>query len=243
VTGAQVQTFLEKLKVGPRTYNNYLASLRTLFTFAKKKKYLLKDFDELDSIPKQNNRGGDILIFTPEEMNQLLLNSPADFVPCMAISAFAGIRSQEIERLDWSDIHIHGAESKPYIEVGKEKAKTRTRRLVPVSKNLIAWLLPYSKPSGPVWPHSHAYYHECQRTAAKKSGMKWRTNALRHSWVSYRLARIHDTSKVAMEAGNSPDMIFRNYRELVKESAAETWFNILPPNNERIFSIKSEAAA
>jgi hypothetical protein len=61
---------------------------------------------------------------------------------------------------------------------------------------------------------------------------------LRHSFISYRLAAIQNTAQVALEAGNSPQMIFRHYRaclaavrrrqELVTEKAAKAWFAITP---------------
>jgi hypothetical protein len=35
-------------------------------------------------------------------------------------------------------------------------------------------------------------------------------------------------NQVALEAGNSPQMIFSNYRQLVTESDARTWFSIVP---------------
>ena len=31
-----------------------------------------------------------------------------------------------------------------------------------------------------------------------------------------------------MEAGNSPDMIFKHYRELVTEKEADAWFGVTP---------------
>ena len=56
----------------------------------------------------------------------------------------------------------------------------------------------------------------------------WKRNALRHSFISYRLAVLKDVAAVALEAGNSPTMIFRNYRALVTESEGKTWFSIAP---------------
>ena len=57
-------------------------------------------------------------------------------------------------------------------------------------------------------------------------------NALRHSYISYRLAAIQDTPRVALEAGNSPQMIFKHYRELVTPERANEWFAIMPkPGN------------
>jgi len=57
----------------------------------------------------------------------------------------------------------------------------------------------------------------------------WRQNALRHSFISYRVALTGDVARTALEAGNSPKMIFRHYREVVEEDAAKTWFSIMPP--------------
>ena len=38
-------------------------------------------------------------------------------------------------------------------------------------------------------------------------------------------------NQVALEAGNSPAIIFKNYRELVTEEAAGEWFGIVPPRD------------
>lgn len=38
----------------------------------------------------------------------------------------------------------------------------------------------------------------------KAKKVKWKKNALRHSFISYRVAETQDVPKVALEAGNSP---------------------------------------
>ncbi len=43
---------------------------------------------------------------------------------------------------------------------------------------------------------------------------------MRHRWPC--------AAEVALEAGNSPQMIFKHYRELVTEKAAKAWFAITP---------------
>ncbi len=58
----------------------------------------------------------------------------------------------------------------------------------------------------------------------------WRQNALRHSFISYRVALTGDVARTALEAGNSPKMIFRHYREVVTEEDAKAWFAITPPD-------------
>ena len=51
----------------------------------------------------------------------------------------------------------------------------------------------------------------------------WKHNAMRHSFISYRLAEVNDTAKVSLEAGNTPQMIFKHYRELVRPADAQIW--------------------
>jgi hypothetical protein len=71
-----------------------------------------------------------------------------------------------------------------------------------------------------------------QATAfAKKLDLAWPHNVLRHSYISYRLAHIQNANQVALEAGNSPTIIFKHYRELVSLESAEQWFAIKPPVN------------
>ena len=41
-----------------------------------------------------------------------------------------------------------------------------------------------------VWRHSKAYFFESMRNAASGAKIKWKQNALRHSFISYRLAEI-----------------------------------------------------
>jgi hypothetical protein len=59
-------------------------------------------------------------------------------------------------------------------------------------------------------------------------GFKWETNELRHSYISYRLAILHDTALVELEADNSPEVIISPYRELVTPEAAGAWFKVEP---------------
>ena len=64
--------------------------------------------------------------------------------------------------------------------------------------------------------------------AAKLAAVPWKHNALRHSFISYRVADIQNVVQAALEAGNSPGMIFGHHRELVMADDARTWFAIAP---------------
>jgi hypothetical protein len=60
----------------------------------------------------------------------------------------------------------------------------------------------------------------------------WPRNVLRHSFINYRIAIVKSADQVALEAGNSPSIIFKNYRELTTDQEAEKWFGILPKEGQ-----------
>ena len=42
------------------------------------------------------------------------------------------------------------------------------------------------------------------------------------------MAETKSAAQVALEAGNSPKMLFEHYRELVTEDEAKEWFGLTP---------------
>ena len=224
-----VADYLEGLKLRSRSFNNHLAMLRTFFRFCQARGWLSEHADLLSRIERQSATGSDIEIFTPGELRALLASASQHVATCLAIQAFTGIRTAELLRLTWRDLERrHG-----YIEVTAKQAKTAARRLIPISENLADWLrvAPHNGTER-LWTRSSNRYFEGQKRAALRAGMAWKANALRHSFISYRLAATKDVAEVALEAGNSPAMIFRHYRELATEGEAAEWFGIVPATEE-----------
>jgi hypothetical protein len=62
--------------------------------------------------------------------------------------------------------------------------------------------------------------------------IEWPRNVLRHSYISYRIAIVQSADQVALEAGNSPSIIFKHYRELTTPEVAEKWFGIMPKEGQ-----------
>ena len=220
-----VQSFFERIQLGACSFNNFLRTLTTFIRFAQDRGWLSKEVGLLSGVRKRKEKSTPVEIYSPQEMMALLEHATPQIAPCFALSAFAGLRTEEILRLQWSDVTRRPG----FIEVAAHKAKTAARRLVPISGNLAHWLIPSScSPNAPLWPNTKAMYHTERRRVAKAAQIRWRSNALRHSFISYRLAEIQDVNRVALEAGNSPQMIFRHYRELATPEQARTWFAISP---------------
>jgi integrase len=236
LTPDDLKAFFEsRAGLSPRSHNNFLRTIRTFLTFAQNHGWLSKEADLLARVEKRSEKPMPVGIFTPVQVVALLKKASAEIMPCLALGAFAGLRSEEILRLDWADV-----ERRPgFIEVAAHKAKTATRRIVPISDNLARWLVIAPRGAERVWPHSKAWFFEAMRDTASDAKIKWEQNALRHSFISYRLAEIQDVNRVALEAGNSPQMIFRHYRELATPDQARTWFSIAPATSNKVIAISA----
>ncbi len=186
---------------------------------------------------RRKDKSEPVEILTPQEMAALLSHSTPEIAPCLALAAFAGLRSEEILRLEWADVTRRPG----FIEVAAHKAKTATRRLVPVTDNLARWLTPSRPGDVLVWPDTKAMFFKIRLSVAAQAGITWKPNILRHSFISYRLAEMQDVNRVALEAGNSPQMIFRHYRELVTPDQARTWFSISPEAAANILPMRRKS--
>jgi integrase len=229
VTARLIEGWLARPKWSPRTRNNNRGSIVTLFNYARKHGYLPRDEQtEADLVDKAKDTGNKINILTPAQMATLMAKAKGENALYLALAGFAGIRSAEIMRLEWKDFNF----KRGHITVAAHKAKTATRRLVPISPNLAEYLRPYHRAEGPLFK---GRAEERAIAFAKRNGIdRWPKNCLRHSYASYRLAAIKNVAEVALEMGNSPSMLFNNYRELADEHDAKAWFAIAPKRSKKI---------
>ena len=221
ITTAEVDDWLSGLRLAPVTRNTFRRDLRTLFSFAATRRYCTEN--PVVHTTKAKEIDGDVQILTVEQTAKLLECAEAETLPFWAIGAFAGLRRSEIERVDWTQVDFES----DLIEVKARHSKTAKRRLVTMQPNLRAWLTPYRSRNGSVCPPN---LRKCIEADRKKAGLNedWPPNALRHSFGSYHLAQFNDAAALALQMGNSPDVIFRHYRELVKPKEAARYWQIRP---------------
>jgi integrase len=237
VTTAEIQAWFDSQKMEPQNHMGFRRVIHLLFEFAVARGYAVDN--PATTLERVKVKHGATQIFTPKEIDKLLSSATPDFLPCIAIGAFAGLRSAEIERLEWSDIDLAGG----HITVGADKAKTASRRVVPIADNLAAWLAPHVGQQGIIWKGGHDEFYEAQQDTAKAAGVKWKANAMRHSYASYRFALTGDAGRVAGECGNSASVIHKHYRELVKPADAVKWFNVAPEVSKNVVPMLATATA
>ena len=219
---SDIQAWLDGLKLSSQSYANNRRVVHLLFEFAVARGYALDN--PAAKVERPKIRNGEIEVFTPEETRNLLAKATEDFLPCIALGLFAGLRSAEIERLEWKDIDL----KQGHIVVGADAAKTASRRIVPIASNLAEWLKPYAESKGAIWTHGRDWFHKSQLKTAKDAGVKWKSNACRHSFVSYSFALCSDAGRVAGYCGNSPGVIHRHYKQLCTAADAKDFFSIKP---------------
>ena len=220
VTTAQIDDWLRGLELSPQSRNNYRTVINNLFNFAVSRGYAVANPVERTAKAKVTRGAPEILTCT--QAVALLNACEADTLPYVAISLFAGLRAAEMERLDWSEVDLDSG----HIEVKGGKSKTGSRRLIPISENLAAWIQPLARRNGAVAPV--ALRDRLDAAKARAGFKKWPANAMRHSFASYRLADCNDAARVSLEMGNSPQIVFAHYRELVKPKDAARYWQITP---------------
>ncbi len=226
ITSSDLDAWLRGFKLSAGSRNSMLACVKVLFSYARSQNCLpAEQMTAPEQLKKVKVTHDDVAVFSPTEMQSILRAAPMHLIPILAIGAFAGIRMAEINRLDWSAIDLE----RGMIELRAGQAKTASRRIIPVTDNLRAWIEPLPR-KGKVVPVKEL--HREVTALARSLKMEWPRNVLRHSFISYRIAKIKSADQVALEAGNSPSIIFKHYRELTTEEQADKWFGIVPKEGQ-----------
>jgi integrase len=127
--------FAEHLKdMAPRSRNHYRSTLCVFFKWCVRKSYLpenhgLRKSNGLcpDGKAKEPADVGEVEVYSPDEFANLLKNAQGSLRALVAIGGLAGLRTEELLRLEWCDVWRRAG----YIEILGRKSKTRARRLVP----------------------------------------------------------------------------------------------------------------
>ncbi len=160
-----------------------------------------------------------------------------EFVPVVAIAFFCGLRPTElvgkyegegkaIPGLDWGNTDRDGV-----VVVDGETCKTRQRRTVPMSKNLLAWLAAYPPEvrEGPVAQNPTAW-RRAREAIVEAAGVPWPQNAARKSFATYHFGKYADRARLEAALGHvqGSEVLESNYKSLVTKAEAERFWGIMP---------------
>ena len=223
VTSEDIGKWLIKTFPHPVTRNNNRRVLVNLFNFAKSKKYI--DTNPVAEVTTAKQVSKDVGVLQPQQVTQLLAKSPPLILPYFAIGAFAGIRPEELLKLEWTDIKWRQG----IIRVRAEVSKTAKTRNVTVEENLREWLTPYHHATGKICPSN---WRRLFREVRLKAGIiEWPSDCLRHSYATYWLEKNKDAPRLALEMGNSVGVIMNHYHRVLDDpDDARRFWSIMPKN-------------
>jgi len=218
-----IAKYFEHLNFCAVNHNNQHRVIRALINFAKAQGYISEGIDYLKSVRQKRVKKASYPIYQPQEFEVLLDNADPEMVPPLVLLGFCGVRPAEMRRLNWRDIRF---ETRTLI-IDASQAKTASRRTVPLCEAALLWLSQFKGSEGPIWGRKSDYWSKALSRLHRKTGVKQLPNALRHSYISYRLTLTGDVNRTALEAGNSASVIHSNYHALVPDpQLARDWFEV-----------------
>jgi integrase len=227
-----------------RSVLNYRNTLAETFRHAKARRYLTANPLEQFTREDYKSLGGEsdersldsINILSVEEADKLLRKAletiESGLLPSLVLRLFCGLRTAEVCRLEWKE--VHWLEENPYVHIPAGKAKKRRIRQVDIPANALTWLRLCNPPAeGLVVPGNGKVKGYCKRFArlAALAGVEWENNDSRHSFGSYHYALHGDAMKTAGQMGHkgNDNELFAHYRQLVRKEQAVAFFGLMAP--------------
>ena len=220
----------------PKGRNHHRAAIRQFLQWAVRKDYLpaTHRLGEADSMRPEHANNAEVQFYTPNELRALLEAAEGPMRAMVALSGLAGLRTQELLRLDWADVwRVQG-----HLEITAGKSKTRQRRLVEVVPALTAWLGQFrNSASGKVCTLHEITWQQHFVALCEKAGVSRKPNGLRHAFCTYHFALNANENLTAAQAGNSPAMVHQHYKGLATKAEAKKWFGVKPTKDVKIIPL------
>lgn len=224
VQPASLRKWIKARSTNSNTQAMYLRYARMFWAYLKRNRLVVDDPTEAVPMPK-GKPGRNIL--TPKQMTALLaLDLPAYVRALLLLGGFAGLRTEEVLRMDWSLVNVATGQ----IHVPPNAMKDSggfDQRIVDFTEPLNRrkdWL---KEQSGPIIPMASETFHAHKRKACLPVLASWPDNCLRHSYATYHLARAKNASLTAFQMGHtSPAMVQKVYAVPAALADWQAWWAI-----------------
>jgi integrase len=211
------------LAVGARFANNRLDSWRTFLNKCRGWNFWPRgEKHPAELIERQKEASRLPPIWSVEQIRKALGAVELRQRPYLVLGCFAGLRPFELTRLRWEHVDwVRG-----YVHVPPEVAlKTLQERFVPLEANARAMLSGWMGKTGKCCQvHDREEISLVLRGAGIIDG--WPQDVMRHSYISYRIARGDGAGVVAEHSGNSERIIRRHYRRPLMREDGVGWFGV-----------------
>jgi len=242
-TSPQIQSFLSSLTSAEgspakrKTFNNYRNEIASFFKWAAKKDLSTNRpwlfHDPLEGIDAHSNKRvaeerPEIATTDPDTVRELftylMSYKEGKMVKYFALAYFGGMRPStdqgEIVKLAVRADELINLTT-GVINLPADVTKTKDRRQIHVSDNLMAWMMAYD--DLPICP---ANLKNDYRHIREKFGLQ--NDETRHSFISYHVALHRSMGETALQAGNSESMIKKHYLRMHTADEGSAFFSIVP---------------
>jgi integrase len=220
----ELEKWIHSRGKSPTTAATYYRYVRMFWRWAYKKQLI--EYNLIERIDPPTAKGR-LHILTPGQMRALLeLDCPQWLRAAFVLCGFAGLRTEELLRMDWNAI-LHDEQSIHVARGVQKNSSGWTERYVdftdPISRRAKTL-----QGNGKIIPVSFITFRRERTAAAKAIGLlAWPPNCLRHSFASYYLALHGDAGKTGHQMGHtSPAMVYRTYARAVRKSQSEAWWTL-----------------
>jgi integrase len=242
ITAPELERILKPLSPGAR--NPVMRYLRAVFNYGLKRGLLSENpISRLDFIERPRREVEVISNQYVAKMLEHALDKDLELLPFLVLGFFCGIRPDgELEKLDWSDVHL----TDRMVVIRSEVSKTRRRRFPDLSENAAAWLDAYQQYGGRIVGKVVTFTDSELRTRRKANQIaagleRWVHQGMRHTFCSNWLALHKDINKLVLMSGHdSVDTMWRHYFKGTTETDAKVFWEIRPPkDNSNVVMFRS----
>jgi integrase len=227
LSAPRLTAYLQHGNPALKTYNNRRGVVSTFLKFAFQQDWIAVNPIEKIAYHRIAHRRGSAPTLTAERAQELMTYVEGyrggALVPFFALCLFAGIRPcvrtgeilklrPEHVRLDTGMIHIE-----------PEVSKVRMKRIVTIQPNMAAWLQTYPLDRFPIVVPA---LQKHRAKVAKLFGLSH--DVMRHTFISFFVAKYRSMGEAALQAGNSEAIIRKHYLDLKAPAEAEEFFGIVP---------------
>jgi len=241
ISTRQVADFLTRAvrerEYAPKTANRYREVIMRLFNWAAKHRgiRLPNDRNPIQRVERYKDKARTIRFLTLEQIDQQMevLADHSQLRAMVAVFIYAGLRREEAVWLMRNDIDFEsGANGVIHVRAKTLNGeywqpKTKLNRVVPISRNLRAYLDQYEprivpghwyfpSPEGKRWDADN--FSQDHRRAQESHKLLWNCLDYRHTFGSQLAMKGESLYKIATLMGNSPEIVRQHYAALAPES-------------------------
>jgi len=239
ITSLDADKWIDSLTLSPMSKKHHRTIAHGLFNFAIDKGYYGAENPFATKRHRRKYHADEIM---PECMQwrdvQKVMASAVEhepsMIPALAIGFFAGVRTSELQLMDWQQIDLVAGR----ITVLPAVAKRRRARHITMEPNLVKWLMPHRQEKGMVAPEGEKWRSRLD-SVREKAKVEWPHNAMRHSYASHHLVKYNDAARTALQLGHGRDvsMLFEHYRSVVTPEDAAAYFDIQPTAKDNVIQM------